>query len=92
VNLTPSLPRGIWKIEKHGELQKNNYVTVSPNGNPGYDLAFERGYVHQLSTMLKKVVAVEGDCVSYDVAEKAVTVNGEYVFYTEILCNCVFRV
>jgi conjugative transfer signal peptidase TraF len=85
LNLTPSLPCGIWKVEKEGKLQKNSYVTVSPNGNPGYGLAFERGYVHKLTTMLKKIVAIEGDCVSYDVGEKAVTVNGEYVFFTEIL-------
>jgi type IV secretory pathway protease TraF len=35
--------------------------------------------------MLKRVVAVEGDFVSYDRQERSVTVNGGYVLMTEIL-------
>ena len=84
-NSTPSVARGFWKIHDGTELQKGNYVLVCPKGNPGYDLALERKYVFEHAIMLKKVVAVEGDCVNYDVDEKAVTVNGEYIFMTEIL-------
>jgi type IV secretory pathway protease TraF len=35
--------------------------------------------------MLKRIVAAEGDFVSYDRQEKTVTVNGGYVPMTEIL-------
>jgi type IV secretory pathway protease TraF len=35
--------------------------------------------------MLKRVVAAEGDFVSYDEWERAITVNGRYMPMTEIL-------
>jgi conjugative transfer signal peptidase TraF len=91
LNLSPSVPRGVWKIVKQAELpQRGGYVVV-PNGagdeskNPGYRLAAERGYLLSPMPMLKRIVAVEGDFVSYDQSERAVTVNGSYVFMTEIL-------
>jgi conjugative transfer signal peptidase TraF len=89
INLSRSLPIGIWRVygtpERLQKSLKNCYVTVSPNGNPGYALALERGYLYSNSHMLKKIVAVEGDLVSYDIVEKSVTVNGDYVFRTEVL-------
>jgi conjugative transfer signal peptidase TraF len=86
INLSRSLPIGIWRVDGTSERsQRDCYVTVSPNGNPGYELALERGYLYSNSHMLKKIVAVEGDIVSYDVVERSVTVNGDHVFRTEIL-------
>jgi conjugative transfer signal peptidase TraF len=90
LNLSPSVPRGLWKIMKRTEpLQKGGYVVVpeSRGGshNPGYRLAAERGYLVSPMPMLKRIVAVEGDFVSYDSREKAVTVNGSPVPMTEIL-------
>jgi len=86
INLSPSVPIGFWRLDGTPDRsQKDCYVTVSPNGNPGYELALKRGYLFPNSYMLKKIVAVEGDFVSYDVVEKSVTVNGDYVFRTEIL-------
>jgi conjugative transfer signal peptidase TraF len=87
VNLSPSVPTGIWKIsgsEESGDV-KNRYVVVRASDHPGYLLAVERGYLHDLTPLLKRVVATEGDLVSYDEGERAVTVNGEYVPMTEIL-------
>jgi conjugative transfer signal peptidase TraF len=87
INLSPSVPTGIWKIteiEKSGDV-KNEYVVVRANDHPGYLLAVERGYLHDLTPLLKRVVATEGDLVSYDEKEQAVTVNGAYVPITEIL-------
>jgi conjugative transfer signal peptidase TraF len=91
VNLSPSVPRGLWKVvNQPEEPQKGSYVVVPNNArdeskNPGYRLAAERGYLVNPMPMLKRVVAVEGDFVSYDRQEKVVTVNGDYVFMTEIL-------
>jgi conjugative transfer signal peptidase TraF len=91
VNLSPSVPRGVWKvIQQPEEPQKGSYVVVPNNAddeskNPGYRLAVERGYLVNPMPMLKRVVAVKDDFVSYDRQERAVTVNGGYVFMTEIL-------
>jgi conjugative transfer signal peptidase TraF len=98
VNISPSVPVGLWKVSAHTEqmeqmekLEKGVYVivpTVSADDeikNPGYKLAAERGYLASPMPMLKRVAAVEGDFVSYDVDEEAVTVNGGYVFMTAIM-------
>ena len=88
-NLSPSVPRGLWKVGKSNEQterpQRDGYVTVALEGNPGYQLAVDRGYLVSPMSMLKRIVGVEGDFVSYDVCEKAVTVNGSCVVMTQIL-------
>jgi conjugative transfer signal peptidase TraF len=85
INLSPSVPTGVWKIEKHG-LVRDGYVVVAPDPdkNPGYRLALERGYLKGSSPMLKRAVAGEGDIISYDAEKKAVTVNGIPLPMTEI--------
>jgi conjugative transfer signal peptidase TraF len=89
INLTPSVPRGLWKIGEFNtqleQPQKDDYVTVALDGNPGYQLAIERGYLVSPMHMLKRIVGVEGDFVSYDVYEKSVMVNGGYILMTEVL-------
>jgi conjugative transfer signal peptidase TraF len=89
INLSPSVPTGIWKMAKSDSARscdiRDGYAIVAPSAHPGYRLAVERGYLHELAPMLKRVVAVEGDLVSYDEGERAVTVNGKYVPMTEIL-------
>jgi conjugative transfer signal peptidase TraF len=84
VNLSPSVPTGIWRIRDGGH-KKGDYVVVAPNDHHGYRLAVERGYLPGFSPMLKRIVALDGDFISYDRQEKAVTVNGEYVLMTEIV-------
>jgi conjugative transfer signal peptidase TraF len=84
INLSPSVPTGIWRIQDGGR-KKGDYVVVSPSDHYGYALAVERGYLPGFSPMLKKIVATKGDFVSYDEREKVVTVNGEYVLMTEIV-------
>ena len=84
LNLSPSVPTGIWRIQDGGH-KKGDYVVVSPSDHHGYKLAVERGYLPGFSPMLKRIVALEGDFVSYDRQEKAVTVNGEYILMTEII-------
>jgi conjugative transfer signal peptidase TraF len=84
INLSPSVPAGIWRIREGGHA-RGDYVVVSPSNHLGYRLAVERGYLPEFSPMLKRVVAAEGDVVDYDEEERAVTVNGEYIMMTEIL-------
>jgi conjugative transfer signal peptidase TraF len=84
INLSPSVPTGIWRIREGGHA-RGDYVVVPPNDHQGYRLAVERGYLSEFSPMLKRVVAAEGDIVDYDEEERAVTVNGDYIFMTEIL-------
>jgi conjugative transfer signal peptidase TraF len=84
INLSPSVPTGIWRIQE-GKHEKGGYVIVSPSDHLGYRLAVERGYLPGFSPMLKRVVGLEGDFISYDRQEKAVTVNGEYILMTEII-------
>jgi type IV secretory pathway protease TraF len=93
VNLSPSVPRGVWEVmEQPQEPQRGSYVVV-PNDaddeskNPGYRLAVERGYLVNPMPMLKRIVAVDGDYVSYDKQENAVTVNGGYVRMTILLMS-----
>jgi type IV secretory pathway protease TraF len=44
----------------------------------------ERGYLNNFTPMLKRVVATEGDIVDYSEEERAVLINGNYLFMTEI--------
>lgn len=83
VNTTPSVPVGLWRIA--GKAEKNGYVFVTAFEHPGYRMAAERGYLTDGKAMVKRVVATEGDLVSYDASERAVTVNGAYIPMTEIL-------
>jgi conjugative transfer signal peptidase TraF len=82
INMSPSVPVGIWRIG--GEPRKGGYVTVAASEHAGYRLAVERKYLSNTRPMLKLLVAAEGDVVSYDTEEKAVTVNEDYIFMTEI--------
>jgi conjugative transfer signal peptidase TraF len=87
INLSPSVPTGIWRIldaEESGDA-RSGYVVVKPNDHPGYRLAVERSYLNDLTPMLKCVAATEGDVVDYDEEERAITVNGSYIMMSEIL-------
>ena len=86
INLSPSVPTGIWKIisRRYDVESPDEYVVVSANDHWGYKLAMERGYLNNFSPMLKRVTATEADIVDYDEDERAVIVNGSYLFMTEI--------
>lgn len=83
INISPSVPTGIWKITD--SVAKGGYVVVAASDHPGYRLAMERRYLSNHMPMLKRVVATTGDIVSYDATERAITVNGGFIFATEIL-------
>ncbi|MDR1510325.1 MAG: S26 family signal peptidase [Synergistaceae bacterium] len=82
INITPSVPIGVWRIG--GEPRKGGYVAVAASEHAGYRLAVERQYLSDTRPMLKLFAAAEGDVVSYDTQGKAVTVNENYISMTEI--------
>ena len=86
VNLSPSVPTGIWKIvsRRYDADSPDEYVVVPASGHWGYKLSVERGYLSSFTPMLKRVTAAEADIVDYDEEERAVIVNGNYLFMTEI--------
>jgi conjugative transfer signal peptidase TraF len=86
INLSPSVPTGIWKIvsRRYDVDSPDEYAVVSASEHFGYRLAMERGYLSDFTPMLKRAAATEADVIDYDEKEKAVTVNGAYLFATEI--------
>jgi conjugative transfer signal peptidase TraF len=84
VNTTTSLPLGLWR-EEDGVIERGDYAVWLPSEHLGYRLAVERGYLEDGMPMLKKVAALEGDVVSYDVEERCVTVNGLRVPFAAVL-------
>ena len=86
VNMSPSVPVGIWKIVSHRyDIDSAcEYVVVSASDHWGYKLAMERGYLTNFTPMLKRVAATEAEIVDYDEDERSVTVNGGFLFMTEI--------
>jgi len=86
VNLSPSVPTGIWRIvsRRYGADSPYEYVVVSASDHWGYKLAMERGYLSNFTPMLKRVTATEADIVDYNEEGRAVIVNGNNLFMTEI--------
>lgn len=84
LNLTHSVPIGLWRIDG-GEVHREGYAQVAANTQPWYLLGVKRKYYQSGARLLKKVVALEGDIVDYDSTEKLLTVNGKFVPLTEIV-------
>lgn len=70
INLTPSYPIGLWRIE---ELERGaatgDLVFICPPQTPAFTIAFERGYIRRglcpggFSPLIKTVVATEEQSV-----------------------------
>ncbi|WP_415024160.1 conjugative transfer signal peptidase TraF [Bradyrhizobium sp.] len=80
VNLTPSYPRGLWRIEPlDREPTRGDLVFICPPDNSVFERAFARGYIRRglcaggLSPLIKTVVGVAGETVS--IGER-VSING----------------
>ena len=82
-NYSGSVPMGLWRLEDR-EIQRGDYVQVSPNASAWYRLGVEREYYRDGAYLLKQVIALEGDGISYDVAEKSVTVGSALIPISEI--------
>lgn len=86
INLTPSMPEGIYQIKPTSKLHRNDLVIVClPTKLAHY--AYTRGYIDQGSCdngytpLIKKIIAVPNDKVIMNA--KGITVNGKYYDYKE---------
>lgn len=69
INLTDSIPVGLYRIAHQGDL-KNAYVIFCPDDRQAFMLARDRNYIDQglfcggYGYLMKKVVAIPGDTIS----------------------------
>ena len=82
-NYSGSVPLGLWRLEDR-RIQRGDYVQVSPNDSGWYRLGVKREYYREGAYLLKQVVAVEGDVVSYDAEERSVIVGSTLIPISEI--------
>lgn len=86
INLTDSIPVGLYRITHEGEL-KNAYVIFCPDNRPAFRLGLDRSYIdHGLNCggygyLMKKVVAIPGDIVS--TTKAGVFVNQERIPFSK---------
>lgn len=80
INLTPSYPRGLWRIETlHRAAAAGDLIFICPPVRAEFVRAFERGYIRRglcaggLSPLIKTVAAIGGQQV--DVADQ-VSIEG----------------
>jgi len=82
INLTDSIPVGLYRITHQGNL-KNAYVIFCPDDRQAFKIGLNRGYIdHGLycggyGYLMKKVVAISGDVFS--VTNTGVFVNHERI-------------
>jgi conjugative transfer signal peptidase TraF len=80
INLSASMPYGLWWVSDGAAPRRGDYVTLCLPGEPGR-IAFTRGYIarggcpDELEPLLKPVAAVAGDVVT--VTADGIRVNGE---------------
>lgn len=79
MNITPSFPEGIWRLES-GSVKKGMLVMFCPPNSSIFQTAKHRGYIPfgfcpgWYTPMIKRIVAVSGDHVR--VSKAGVFVNG----------------
>ena len=88
VNLTPSYPLGLWRIEPLArDVGVGDRVFICPPQIPAFEVARERGYLgHGLcpgwfSPLIKTVVAVAGQHI---VLEGDITVDGVHLHHSSV--------
>jgi len=80
INLSASMPHGLWWVSDSAAPRRGDYVTLCLPGEPGR-IAFTRGYItrgacpDEMEPLLKPVAAVAGDVVT--VTADGIRVNGE---------------
>ncbi len=79
---TPSVPRGIWKVEPvHGPIRRGQFVWLCPPDKPFFRVARQRGYIPEgdcpagYRHLLKPVAAIANDVVS--VTPQGIAINGK---------------
>jgi conjugative transfer signal peptidase TraF len=84
VNISPSMPVGVWMTHPAGWVHRGDTVTVCPDLTPAFTQARERGYIGPgtcsvgLEPILKVVVAGPDDLVVVSAVD-GIWVNGQLV-------------
>jgi conjugative transfer signal peptidase TraF len=88
INLTPSFPLGLWRIEQLGrDPAAGDLVFICVPVTPAFMAAFERGYIRRglcpgwLSPLIKTIAAVHGQHVDIG---SSVSIDGMPLRYSEI--------
>ena len=88
LNTTPSYPRGLWRRVEAVQppLTRGRMALACPPSSPAFDEAFGRGYMggpgwcqNGYRPIMKKIVAVAGDVVTFDGTSGAMRVNGQEI-------------
>ena len=89
INVTPSMPVGLWRVSSPSDLRRGDVVTFCAPRTAAGRLGHDRGYLglgnceDGTRAIVKTVVAVAGDRV--EAAAAGLRVNGEAVRHTELL-------
>ena len=88
INLTPSYPLGLWRIEQLGrDPAVGDLVFICLPATPAFMTAFERGYIRRglcpgwLSPLIKTIAAVHGQRVDIG---SSVSIDGTPLRHSEI--------
>ena len=88
INLTPSYPRGLWRIERLGrDVAVGDRIFICPPAVLAFELARDRGYLGRglcpgwFSPLIKTVVAVPGQHV---VVDRWITVDGVQLAHSSV--------
>ncbi|HMM71622.1 MAG TPA: conjugative transfer signal peptidase TraF [Rhodocyclaceae bacterium] len=88
LNLTPSYPLGLWRIEAlNRPIAVGDLVFICPPHTPGFEQARERGYVRRgscpgwLGPLIKTVVALPGQHIEIAVS---VTIDGDGLPHSDV--------
>ncbi|MGH3711569.1 MAG: conjugative transfer signal peptidase TraF [Pseudonocardiaceae bacterium] len=83
INVTDSMPLGIWRVERGGPLVRGEPVWACPPSHPSVRFAAQVGYLKKgfcpggVVPVLKPVVALPGDHIA--VSSRGVAVNGHLI-------------
>lgn len=83
VNMTPSMPVGLWQVSGDGQFRRGDVVWACPPNTSPIREAHRFGFIPSgfcpsgFAPLLKPVVAVEGDAVTF--SPDGLTVNGALV-------------
>lgn len=90
INLTPSLPKGFWRITNDNNIERGTYASACiPLDAPMMAVAIAKSYLPDghcpggYAPLLKKIVAVSGDTVT--LTRQSVIVNGQIIPNTATL-------
>lgn len=88
VNLTPSYPLGLWRIEPMNRpVAVGDLIFICPPQTPAFSLARARGYVRSglcpgwMSPLIKTVVAMGGQRIDVD---RAIRIDGRPLAHSKI--------